>query len=217
MEDEAEDGERMREKRPRKGAEESSPEKGEPMDEDEAEAEDQVDDLAHVPRSSRGRKRDRAAAGSTIGDEDAAELEKAGRKKKRSKRKSEAASDAGAGRGRKRDHSGSDPELDEREVNVKRARSKKGRKSEDAMSLDSPSSITTEDLMVVKDPRCRGRRIGEEWEVNGQKFKVGPNGERLRLEVVMKERAKFLMVSRLLLKGCIGELTDDLACRFRPP
>lgn len=187
---------RTREKRARKFSDVSMGTVNEHMDEEaKEEEEDQVMDLGSVPllSSMRGKKRDRAAAGSTIGDEDAAELEKVGKKKRKSKRRSEVSEPGTSARGKKRDHHTSDDELDEREVNVKRARGKKGKKLSDEgrMSLGTPSE---DDLTASRDPRCRGRRFGEEWEINGQKYKVSMNGERLRQTLVKKERTKYLMV-----------------------
>jgi len=53
------------------------------------------------------------------------------------------------------------------------------------------------DSPVSSDPLCKGKKIGEEWEVSGVRYKVGPNGDRLRLSLVKKERSKFIMVRSL--------------------
>lgn len=45
-----------------------------------------------------------------------------------------------------------------------------------------------------EDPACVGRKVGEVWEVNGQTFKVGLDGERLRQVLVKQLRSKFPMV-----------------------
>ena len=46
----------------------------------------------------------------------------------------------------------------------------------------------------------RVHEIGEEWENNGVRYKIGPNGQRLRQALVKKARQKFVMVCRLLVK-----------------
>ena len=51
-----------------------------------------------------------------------------------------------------------------------------------------------EDAVVSTDPLCRGRRIGTEWEIRNRKFKVGPDGKRLRLVPLRTRRKKYEMV-----------------------
>lgn len=46
----------------------------------------------------------------------------------------------------------------------------------------------------IPDPLCGGRRLGEEWESGGLKFKVGLDGRRLRKETLVEKRAKYQMV-----------------------
>ena len=51
-----------------------------------------------------------------------------------------------------------------------------------------------EDAMVSTDPLCQGRRIGSEWEIGNRRFKVGPDGKRLRLAPLRTRRKKYEMV-----------------------
>ena len=59
----------------------------------------------------------------------------------------------------------------------------------------SDTDPSIEDGQFSKDPLCRGRRIGEEWEAHGVQFRVGPDGKRLRRVLVKEDRPKFNMVS----------------------
>ena len=51
-----------------------------------------------------------------------------------------------------------------------------------------------EDALVSTDPLCQGRKIGTEWEIGNRKFKVGPDGKRLRLVPLRTRRKKYEMV-----------------------
>ena len=51
-----------------------------------------------------------------------------------------------------------------------------------------------EDAMASTDPLCQGRRIGSEWEIGNRRFKVGPDGKRLRLAPLRTMRKKYEMV-----------------------
>ena len=51
-----------------------------------------------------------------------------------------------------------------------------------------------EDAMVSNDPLCQGRRIGSEWVIGDRRFKVGPDGKRLRLAPLRTTRKKYEMV-----------------------
>jgi hypothetical protein len=51
-----------------------------------------------------------------------------------------------------------------------------------------------EDAVVSTDPLCQGRKIGTEWEIGNRKFKVGPDGKRLRLVPLRTRRKKYEMV-----------------------
>ncbi|KAI6024494.1 hypothetical protein EDC04DRAFT_2606406 [Pisolithus marmoratus] len=137
----------------------------EPIDEIMEDLEDEVTELSSIPR---GKKRDRAEAGSTFGadDDDDVHNEKPTYHRKRrsvSKRKSEARP-----RGRKRDRETEFPESEGMDTSM-------------------------EDTRVSKDPLCGGRKIGEEWEAGAVRYKVGDKGERLRLVLVKKARNKYHM------------------------
>jgi len=51
-----------------------------------------------------------------------------------------------------------------------------------------------EDAVVSTDPLCQGRKIGAEWEIGNRRFKVGPDGRRLRLVPLRTKRKKYEMV-----------------------
>jgi hypothetical protein len=48
---------------------------------------------------------------------------------------------------------------------------------------------------VAIDPRCEGRKVGDEWTTGKVRFKVGDDGVRLRLATVRETRVKYEMVS----------------------
>ena len=64
----------------------------------------------------------------------------------------------------------------------------------------SDTDPSVEDGQVSRDPLCRGRRIGEEWEAHGVQFRVGSDGKRLRRVLVKEDRPKFNMVSASFLR-----------------
>ena len=66
----------------------------------------------------------------------------------------------------------------------------------------SDTDPSIEDAQISRDPLCRGRRSGEEWEAHGVQFRVGPDGKRLRKVLVKEDRPKFSMVSPLPLSCC---------------
>ncbi|KAJ3879528.1 hypothetical protein F5051DRAFT_197539 [Lentinula edodes] len=158
----------------------------------DAEAEDYLGDLRSI---SRGKKRDRDETGSSYGgeieqaDDDAdvdAEEEKYRRRKRRNKRRSDANSSS---RGKKRDRDLED-ELGDGEdetglVSQRKLRKKRGKKMSDD---EKASDVSMEDSSSIK-----GRKIGETWTSNGVNYKIGPNGQRLRFELVKKARQKFVM------------------------
>jgi len=51
-----------------------------------------------------------------------------------------------------------------------------------------------DDEDVSSDPLCEGRRIGDEWVADGVKYKVGPDGMRLRETMLQEHRPKYKMV-----------------------
>jgi len=51
-----------------------------------------------------------------------------------------------------------------------------------------------DDAVVSTDPLCQGRKTGTEWVIGNRKFKVGPDGKRLRLVPLRTRRKKYVMV-----------------------
>ncbi|KAF9480721.1 hypothetical protein BDN70DRAFT_598634 [Pholiota conissans] len=179
---------------------------------------DDVPDLRHI-ESVRGKKRDRAEAGSTFGGDDedeeagsAGEFEndKARRRRKRRTvgRKSDVPSSA---RGKKRDRSDefsgnefSGESSPERRASASRNRKKGKRGSllpgqaqalrrERRQGEEEGGSDISMDGSVSTSVRMNGRNVGDEWESNGIKYKVGPNFQRLRLALVKKATQKYPM------------------------
>lgn len=191
-------------KRPRNVSRNISPE-DQLMEDEEMDADD-ITDLRSIPR---GKKRGR---GSTFGgDDDESEQldDKASRRRKRkmlSKRKSEAAQPQEA-RGKKRDRD-VEGAYDSDEEDMKRSRSSrrkskgKGKKTGEDDGGNG-SDVSMNESLVSRSSYVKGRMIDEEWEVNGVRFKVGPNGQRLRQALVKMARNKFPMV-------CITSGTDAL-------
>jgi hypothetical protein len=176
------------------------------------------DELTDLKTISRGRKRDRAEAGSTFGGDDA-ELPMAddgeddGKNSRRRKRRTmkQRKSDVHS-RGQKRDRdakSHSDSEEDENRVKKRTSRKQKGRNDG---KEDTASDVSMGDSQISQDLLCKGRRIGDEWEANGVLWKVGPNGDRLRQALVKQARSKFVMVSGI--QVCF---TSCLYVRFYSP
>lgn len=133
---------------------------------------------------SRGKKRDRTEAGSSFGGDDSV-LDDDEKPQRRRRRRISTKATQSSFRGQKRTrdlHSLDSDDSDSEAPQRPSLRKKRGRRSQDEV--------------VSNDPLCKGRRIGEEWESNGVRFKVGPNGQRLRQELVKKSRTRFPMVSK---------------------
>ncbi|KAG6830501.1 hypothetical protein H0H92_000342 [Tricholoma furcatifolium] len=182
--DDMDESGRAREKRPRKVSLDTSPPLlSEDMDIDEA-----ADEVGALNSSYRGKKRDRAEAGSTFGgdDEDDSsghEEDSEKRRRRHRKRRTYAKRKSDAGRG--------DSDGEHVDNTTLKASHKKGKKSSRVSQQDDQSDISMDES---PSSRVRPRRsVGDEWESNGVKFKVGPNGQRLRLTLVKKERQKFSM------------------------
>ncbi|KAJ3573013.1 hypothetical protein NP233_g2695 [Leucocoprinus birnbaumii] len=164
------------------------------LDMDIDEDEDEIDDLPYIQR---GKKRDRAEAGSTFGgdDEDSGiELDSPDSKPKRHTRKrrtfSKRKSDIPI-RGQKRDRDIEDEEIDlesddENSYVLRKKRGKRPTLRDDNSSEHSTSRSQT-------SSGSRNRAIGEEWTSNGIHWKVGPNGQRLRQALVKRSTQKFSM------------------------
>lgn len=193
---------RTRDKRARKFSLEKTPQHG-PIDMDIDEEEDAVPELRSAVR---GKKRDRAEAGSTFGgddedspheaEEDDAKARRYRKRRTYAKRKSDAGNPS---RGKKRDRlEEGDSELESDDgLILKVSRKKRGKKSAHSSEHDEDdrggSDISMQDSQRSSSKTIR-RNIGDEWESNGVKYKIGPNGQRLRQALVKKARQKFNMV-----------------------
>ncbi|KAG1768662.1 hypothetical protein EDD22DRAFT_871454 [Suillus occidentalis] len=175
-----------RDKRPRNMSRAQTPE--------DQEMEDVEDDVAELHPIPRGKKRDRAEAGSTFGGDDEEEAldehdDRSHRHRKRRTvrpRKSD-----GSSRGRKRDR---DPESPASEGSIGGSHRHSERTSKKKKGGKKASPVAVSDALdSSQDPLCKGRKIGEEWESNGVQYKVGNEGERLRLTLVKKARSKYSM------------------------
>ena len=165
---------------------------------------EELDEVTEL-KSRAGKKRDRAEAGSTFGgdDEDSAvELEpeddiKARRRRRKrrtvAKRKSEVNDTRGKKRDRDSDNERSDQESEDGSQG-KISRKKRGKRASDRHDKDHASRSDISMDESITSTRGKVRVIGEEWESNGIKYKVGPNGQRLRQTLVKQARQKFIMV-----------------------
>ncbi|KAK7049726.1 hypothetical protein VNI00_005757 [Paramarasmius palmivorus] len=193
-----EDEGRQREKRQRKVSNDG-------MDVDDEEI-DGVGELVRVP-SSRGKKRDRAEAGSSFGGDEEDEnveqdTEEYGHKSRHRKRRNKRRSDAhlsSSSRGRKRDRdvddeNGDSSDSSEGSLDItsrrisKKKRGKKSQRSEE----ERLSDVSMDDSQTGRTT-VKGRKIGEEWTSNGVTYKIGQNGQRLRETLLKKARQRFIM------------------------
>lgn len=155
-------------------------------------------------KASRGaKKRDRTEAESTFGaDDDMTHNEDVdaalSRHRKRRQRKS-----SHIFRGQKRGRDLDSPGVDTDYGNPRG----KGRAFR-RRSTTSDTDLSAEDVQTSKDPLCKGRRIGEEWEAHGVQFRVGPDGQRLRKVLIKEDRLKFNMVSLVCLRLNVSHLVS---------
>lgn len=146
-------------------------------------------------KTSRGaKKRDRTEVESTFGaDDDMTHNEDVdsplSRHRKRRQRKS-----THIFRGQKRGRDLDSPGVD---TDYGNPRGKAFRRRSGTSNTD----LSAEDVQTSKDPLCKGRRIGEEWEAHGVQFRVGPDGQRLRKVLIKEDRLKFNMVSLISVSG----------------
>ena len=156
-------------------------------------------------RSRVGKKRDRAEAGSTFGgdDEDSlVELEpeddiKARRRRRKRQTVAKRKSEASHARGKKRDRDTDDERSDQESEDASQGKvSRKKRGKRGSVRHDKGHSSRSDVSMDESITSIRGkvRVIGEEWESNGIKYKIGLNGQRLRQALVKQARQKFVMV-----------------------
>lgn len=152
---------------------------------------EETDDIVDLTSIPRGKKRDRVEAGSSFGGDDSGiedDLDEKPRHHRRRRVHSGRKSDT-TQRGQKR--SRDMDESDEEDTDGSGRRATRQRREQ-----QSSEGGSTDDRMVSHDPLCKGRRVGEEWEVNGVKYRVGLNGQRLRQALVKQTRSRFPMVCR---------------------
>ncbi|KAG2369758.1 hypothetical protein BDR07DRAFT_1388271 [Suillus spraguei] len=172
-----------RDKRPRNMSRAQTPE--------DEEMEDVEDDIAELHPTPRGKKRDRAEAGSTFGGDDEEEALDDRSRRHRKRRTVRPRKSNGSSGGRKRDR---DPESPASEGSIIGSHRHGERTSKKKKGGKKASSVAASDVLDgSQDPLCKGRKIGEEWELNGVQYKVGNEGERLRLTLVKKARSKYSM------------------------
>ena len=174
--DEDSGAEGSRDKRARKVSLDKSGRAGyvdEGMDVDD-EMYDEVPDLLSPVR---GKKRDRAEAGSTFGGDDSdsgQENEKLRQRRRKRRTVAKRKSDTGLLNGHKRDR---DMDVDE-EMGLpgtpNRRHHKKGKRHSNAHrdGHNSENSDVSIDDSLASSTRSRHRRIGEEWESNGIRYKI---------------------------------------------
>ncbi|TFY72962.1 hypothetical protein EVG20_g6 [Dentipellis fragilis] len=164
-----------------------------PMEVDDDTSDDnmELDEISDMKTLGRGKKRDRAEAGSTFGGDDELFMdEQDGKRAHRHRRRRHRKSSLlirGQKRGRETDSVESDESDDHR-----RSRRRTTPQPRDSVT-SAESDVSMDDILLSKDPLCKGRRVGDEWESHGVQFKVGPNGERLRKVLVKEDRRKFNM------------------------
>ena len=170
---------------------------------------EELDEVTELRSRACGKKRDRAEAGSTFGgdDEDSAiELEheddvKARRRRRKRRTVSKRKSEASHARGKKRDRDSDDERSDQESEDAtqgKVSRKKRGKRGSDRHEKDHTSRSDISMDESITSIRGKVRVIGEEWESNGVKYKVGLNGQRLRQALVKQARQKFVMVLLIL-------------------
>ncbi|TDL29631.1 hypothetical protein BD410DRAFT_780099 [Rickenella mellea] len=148
---------------------------------------DQPEDIESIVR---GKKRDRAEAGSTFGgDEDSPT--NIGKKARRRKRRSNLGDLVDVDtRGKKRSHgAGSTVDSDEDENTDQKVKRKKGKRR----TLEVGDGASSDESTAVLEPSCKGRKIGEEWESNGIRWMVGTDGRRRRQTLLRKRRTRYSM------------------------
>lgn len=161
-----------------------------PIPEDDVMADVEFDIVDESHTSPRGKKRDRGDAASTFGGDEDSLMDDSDDKHKRNRRRRTVSTRKPRGQKRGREshtyESGSDEEVEF--SSTRGSRKKRGKKvvaQEDSPFFEPPYST---------DPLCKGRRVGEEWEIGGTKYKVGPNGDRLQQVLVKRKRPKYKMV-----------------------
>jgi len=166
------------------------------VEEMEVDEDEEVDEVPEMDSLARGKKRDRTEAGSTFGGDDSEHdhhgveenVDPRRRRKRRTvaKRLSEGSYVLGKKRERDVKDDIGDEDSDASSPSIKKRGKRRGHYDEarsDVSMNGSTSSL-----------RGKHRSIGDEWESNGVRWKIGPNGQRLRQALVKKARQKFIMV-----------------------
>jgi hypothetical protein len=173
----------------------------EPVDE----AMEGIDEATELKAVARGKKRDRAEAGSTFGGDDEEDIRNGRTSHHRKRRTILRRRIEIPARGQKRDREVESPESEgevgDSETSRRRAQRSSKKKRGKKTASDEVSNILVEDPRVSKDPLCGGRTVGDDWEADGVQYKVGDKGERLRLTLVKKARTKYHMVSLSILES----------------
>lgn len=166
---------------------------------------EEMDDITELKPISRGKKRDRAEAGSTFGaddddsgaeHEDGSKLRRRRRKRRTvAKRKSEASYLLNKKRQRDGDEDVSDDSEGSSPSKLSSNTRKRGKRSSavNRREYERQRSDVSMDESLTSN-RSRHRDIGDEWESNGVRWKIGLNGQKLRLALVKKARQRFTMV-----------------------
>jgi hypothetical protein len=186
---------------------------------------EELDEVTELRSRARGKKRDRAEAGSTFGGDDediAIELEpeediKAQRRRRKRRTVATRKSEASHARGKKRDRDADEERSDEESEDALQeevSRKKRGKRGSDRYNNDHASRSDVSMDESITSIRGKVRVIGEEWESNGIKYKVGLNGQRLRQALVKQARQKFVMVYLFLKFLMVMSLIPLLAYRF---
>lgn len=192
------------------------------IDEDmEVDNEDELMDEVPEMRSPniRGKKRDREEAASTFGGDDESDAEpedSAVLRRRQRKRRTVAKrqSEASYLRGKKRDREGNENLSDEEVLELSPVMKKKRGKRPALVDQNQDGDFSMDESTTSRSSKTR-RSIGDEWESNGIRWKIGPNGQRLRQALVKKARQKFSMVSFGRLFACSSRLSISYSPKTR--
>lgn len=195
---------KARGKRARKGPTDADHSMDVDIDDEEA------DEVSELRSAARGKKRDRAEAGSTFGgddDESADEVEADGNSKARRRRKRRTVAKRKSEASYLRSKKGDEEATEASSPDQKAVRAKRGKRASHGAPRDHDG--IKDDVSMdgsTTSNRSKVRSVGDEWESNGIRYKIGPNYQRLRQALVKKERQKFLMVRTVLFFMCSGAL-----------
>lgn len=151
-----------------------------------------VDQVHEMPVVHRGKKRDRVEAGSTFGGDDESVADDAIGHRTQTRRRRKMRKSSMSHRGRKRGR-GVDSSESESEEGHRRIVGKASKRRHDRLE-HSADDVSTNDTPVIIDPRCGNRKIGDEWDAPGARFKVGENGQRLVQATVLVPTPRYPMV-----------------------